>query len=311
MEDEDFEETKPKSTINQKEAKLYEREKKKLTNVIEETISRKKEDNIPKLCYMLKHDTKEIPITIVNEKMECPICQIVVKNVQLHFRKKAGCCDKIELDHFNKTYEDYRKQNDKVRNRIKQRRMKERQKEANQESFNVANRKAVENTQKKKKEDNIEEFNLANIRAVENTQKKKKEDNLEEFNLKHKKAEAKSRKKRNDNVNEEVRLENFNRAVLFGPIFICSCCSRRLFENGVTKITPKFKEKMEKMKPGFYNYIINEVPVHIVLNGIDDKSGLYICYTCKKTIMNCKIPSMAVVNGLQLTKIEEGCHLTL
>ena len=43
---------------------------------------------------------------------------------------------------------------------------------------------------------------------------------------------------------------------------------------------------------------------------VTKKTGFYICNTCKKTMMNCKIPSMSVVNGLNLTNIEEGCHLT-
>ena len=54
LEDDELEETSPikskNTTINRREDNFLEREKKK---VVVETISRKKEDNIPELCYML------------------------------------------------------------------------------------------------------------------------------------------------------------------------------------------------------------------------------------------------------------------
>ena len=128
------------------------------------------EGNMPKLCYRLKNKTKEVPIKEVDGKMKCPICQIVAKNLQLHFKKKTGCSDKINLDHFVKIHEEYRKQKDKIRDRIK----KQRSKAANPESFNLARKTDNKNYRNKKKEANQEEFNLANIKAVEKSQKKKK-----------------------------------------------------------------------------------------------------------------------------------------
>ena len=40
------------------------------------------------------------------------------------------------------------------------------------------------------------------------------------------------------------------------------------------------------------------------------KLATTICSTCKTTMMSGKIPSMAEINGLQLIKIEDDCHLT-
>ena len=59
----------------------------------------------------------------------------------------------------------------------------------------------------------------------------------------------KYRTKMNDGTNALQGLINFNNSVIFGPIFICSCCHRKLFENGVTKITADFKEDVEKQEP--------------------------------------------------------------
>ena len=54
------------------------------------------------------------------------------------------------------------------------------------------------------------------------------------------------------NIDEETRRLNYSLTVLFGPIFICSCCESRLYEKSVTKITPNFKEKVNKRRHNFY-----------------------------------------------------------
>ena len=53
-------------------------------------------------------------------------------------------------------------------------RKKEKQKEANHEAFNIANRKAVESTRKKKKENYLEEFNLAHQKKLRAQERKRK-----------------------------------------------------------------------------------------------------------------------------------------
>ena len=121
------------------------------------------------------------------------------------------------------------------------------------------------------------------------------------------------RRKKEAQINEWQRRNNFCRAVTFGPIFICSCCHRRLFENGVTKITEKFKEKLNGTKNVPYSTVIppeQERYVRIVLDGSSTLSGFYICHTCKGSLLKGKLPAMAVQNGLQLTKLDDDCQLT-
>ena len=48
------------------------------------------------------------------------------------------------------------------------------------------------------------------------------------------------------------RLMKFRHAVKYGAIFVSSSCHQRLFENGVTLITHKFKEYVESKKQGLY-----------------------------------------------------------
>ena len=158
---------------------------------------------------------------------------------------------------------------------------------------------------------NPEKFCRDNKEAVEKTQRKKKNEDPEKFRQDNINALEKSKKTKKQNIDETERLRKFNRAVLFGPIFICSCCKRKLYENGVTKITDEFKAAVNKKKQDFYrNCIPSFEPVNIILNGNAEKSGFYICHTCRLTMKNGKIPSMSISNGLHLTNIEEGCHLT-
>ena len=121
------------------------------------------------------------------------------------------------------------------------------------------------------------------------------------------------RMRKQDQVDATTRICNFRRAVLFGPIFICSCCHRKLFENGVTKITEKFKDKLNTMNKQPYSKVIpseQEVHIDIMLNGSTSLSGLYICHTCKSSLLNGKLPAMAVQNGLQLSDLSEDNQLT-
>ena len=121
----------------------------------------------------------------------------------------------------------------------------------------------------------------------------------------------KYRKNKSENIDEKERRTNFSKSVLFGPIFICSCCSRRLYENGVVKVTSRFEDKVNKMKPNFYNTcILQEKIVKVVINEGKERTGIYICTTCKTSMMKGKVPAMATINGLQLVDIDESCQLT-
>ena len=141
-----------------------------------------------------------------------------------------------------------------------------------------------------------------------NKQRKHKRDVDEEA---YKEERAKEKKRKLEKIDATARRKNFSRAVIFGPIFTCSCCHRQLFENGVTKITDRLKEKVNKKVP--YSSIIpesQEVEVKITFNGSTSLSGCYICHTCKKSILSGKLPAMAVQNGLHLIKLDDDMKLT-
>ena len=98
-----------------------------------------------------------------------------------------------------------------------------------------------------------------NKQDVHNFRTRKRNESLESYLAlleKNKHYVQESRNKTQKAVDEVTRRKNFSKSVIFGPIFTCSCCCRMLYENGVNKITPKFKESMERKQPTFYNSCI-------------------------------------------------------
>ena len=215
------------------------------------------------------------------------------------------------MDHFVTIHNEYKNENERNKNRIRNLNYERKQKETNQEAFRDKKNQTEQKNKDKQRASNPEAFKAHQNQEKQESRDKQRASNPEAFKAHQNQEKQESRDKQKENTDEKVRRNNFCRAVTFGPIFICSCCRRRLYENGVTKISSKFKEKLEEKKPGFYHYCIPyEVHVDIVLDGSDAKSGFYICSTCKTSMTNLKIPAMAMVNGLQLTKMEQKGHLT-
>ena len=263
------------------------------------------------LTYKLKNKGKELKIVQDNGKMICPFCKISIKNIKINFDRHVECGRKIDMDHFLSNHNEYLQEKRRNQLRIAQMKRKTKLKEENREKFREDNNKAVKKSQIRAKEKDAEKFRKAHNEAAKKSKIIAKEKDAEKFRKANNEAVKKSQKQKKQNVDETTRLNNFNKAVLFGPIFICSCCKRKLYENGVTKINDEFKEKVNKKKSNLY---MNSIPssefVNIVVNGKDDKSGIYICHTCKTTMLNGKIPSMSIMNELHLTNILEGGNLT-
>merc|ERR1712240_861531 len=126
--------------------------------------------------------------------------------------------------------------------------------------------------------------------AAKKYQQKKKDEDLFLFNIKNLEAVEKCQRITKERIDDGTRILNFEKANLFGPIFICSCCKRRLYENGVTKITPDLKQKFEDKHKDIYRKCVRrEELVKIKLNGSDHKTGHYLCGTCKSTMMSEKV----------------------
>ena len=175
----------------------------------------------------------------MNGRMECPICQKDFKNLKIHFDRIKKCGDSIDITHFIRIYEEFKRESERERNRIKAEKYKEKQRDINPSAFKQKAKEIQETYRKKQKTLNPDEFNLNVNEASKKYQKKQKEGNPDYSKLKQKTSQ-KYRKNQKEAIDETTRINNFNRAVLFGPIFTCSCCSRQMYENGVTNQSYQF-----------------------------------------------------------------------
>ena len=140
------------------------------------------------------------------------------------------------MDHFVTIHEEYKKENERNKNRIRVLNYERKQKETNQEAFRDKKNQTEQKNKDKQRASNPEAFKANQNQEKQQSRDKKKEANPEAFREDENQARKKSRDNQRDNTDEKVRRNNFCRAVTFGPIFIFSCCRRRLYKNGVTKI---------------------------------------------------------------------------
>ena len=80
----------------------------------------------------------------------------------------------------------------------------------------------------------------------------------------------------------------------------------------MTKITENFKDNLASKKVPYSVAIPpkQEVQVNILFNNSTSLSGIYICHTCKNSLLRGRLPAMAVQNALHLPELLEDCKLT-
>jgi hypothetical protein len=130
----------------------------------------KSQDNNEKLFYRLKNKPKEYSIRKADSKMECPFCGLAVNNLQLRFSRKEECGEKVDMNHFSNRFEAYRKE----MNKIGERKRKAKQKEKDPATFNLNLKERVKKAQQKHKKADPESFNLSNNKAAKKSQMKRK-----------------------------------------------------------------------------------------------------------------------------------------
>ena len=54
------------------------------------------------------------------------------------------------------------------------------------------------------------------------------------------------------------RLSKFKQKVKYGPIFVCSCCEEKLFENQVKVLTDALRKTIDEVDPGIRDHCIEE-----------------------------------------------------
>ena len=138
------------------------------------------------------------------------------------------------------------------------------------------------------------------VETMKLSRKRKYENNHEQQLSDQNNQRKKHRMMMKENVGSIERLIKFRQAVKFGAIFICSSCHQRLYENGVSLLTSKFKEDVVSKAPGLYEECIEEITQYM-----KKKPQSYICHTCKETLSKGKMPCMSVKNGLFLSPLAD------
>ena len=70
----------------------------------------------------------------------------------------------------------------------------------------------------------------------------------------------------------DERYEKFRKKVRYGPVFICTCCHQRLFENQVEMYTEDLKENIDRAYPNLREELI---PQELITNveRVEDKDS--------------------------------------
>ena len=53
-------------------------------------------------------------------------------------------------------------------------------------------------------------------------------------------------RKKKTHISDLQRLKNFNAATRYGPIFVCSSCDQKMFQNGVCDLDDSLKRKIQE-----------------------------------------------------------------
>ena len=251
-------------------------------------------------------------------RVECVFCAESFKMISQHMYK----CRREKMED-EESVKCFKEELQKVRKMMQKRNQREKKSEEERMEENRKNAQAHAEARKKQSEEERKEKNRQDAQAHAEARKnwgeeKKKEEKrknaerMERYRekLADTKRASKNRKYKQttvDETNQEtdaaVRRKKFLEAVLHGPVEVCSCCHRRLYEKGVCEVTEKVEEKIKSAKDDMY-WCIEKFEVR------SPDGSVKICWTCKNALTKGKMPAMAVANGLELFKDPDCPKLT-
>ena len=109
---------------------------------------------------------------------------------------------------------------------------------------------------------------------------------------------AKHAQKYGQNLTECV--SHFHDTIAIGPTFVCTCCHQTWFSHSVVEVNRKLSSVSIELKNKYFTGKVSE------------KNREWLCRTCLVQLKQCKIPKLAVANGLSFpTKPPELCLYAL
>ena len=101
---------------------------------------------------------------------------------------------------------------------------------------------------------------------MKNLRKNQTPEDKNEYNIGNKERMQKTRKKQIKCKTELDRLLAFKTATRYGPIFICSSCHQKMFQNNVSILDENLTNKIKKQSIDLYHMIlannIQEIELH-------------------------------------------------
>jgi hypothetical protein len=160
--------------------------------------------------------------------------------------------------------------------------------------------------EKKQKAENPENFGKKHSEAQKKSRGMKMAENPQEYKKKHAKTQEKSHVK--EKSDEQKALIRFQNATRHWPIFICSCCYTRQFQEN----TLKLEKVKKKINPEIFQKCIpdgQEVIVKTCVNNIRT-AECYRCKTCNRHMQKGKMPPECRQNNMQIAPQPELMKLT-
>ena len=110
----------------------------------------------------------------------------------------------------------------------------------------------------KQKAEDEKKFLAEQAKRQRKCDKKQKAKDAKSFLKAQRVKRQKCDEKKKESVDAAERLKKFKRSTRFGPIFVCRCCERKLFEHQVTEVDMEnFKEVVEENEPGLFSVCID------------------------------------------------------
>ena len=161
-------------------------------------------------------------------------------------------------------------------------------------------------------------LNLGVKEREELNSKRKLQRNMLSLKQTFKKKMRLNRKERErKSYNSELkRLRKFLAATRYGPIFVCSSCDQKMFENWVCELDNSLTENLRAKNSAVYEkvfkYGFTNITIYKCENGTmnSQPTKAYLCITCKKHLKNGKVPPMSVANSLKLGNVDPNLQLT-
>ena len=265
------------------------------------------------LCGVCKKPWRRI-IGHLKHNKGCSI-NIDIKQLQTDLsmfraRKRRAICDQkkkaVNKDQFLKE----KSAGQKIRD--------QKQRTVNKEEFLKDKAKRQRRCDLKRKAENSDQFVKDNAKRHKKSEQKQKAENLQQFldfqTARRRKCEVNKQNK----IDARERLKNFRKATRFGPIFVCRCCERKLFEHQVTEVDiESFREKTDEKYPELFSQCITfyskssaskDKPKSISSFDIDKKN--FICRGCKISMGKGKMPKLCVSNSLTVDRFPDNLKLT-